>query len=242
MTYAPSPTIEILFKDQDLLIVNKPAGITVIPERYDTQALNLVELLKKQYASIYNLHRLDKETTGIVAFGLDPEHSQIMHTMIEAEHSTKTYHAIVTGIPSWQEFECHQALLIDGDRLHRSVPGKHGKPCWTSFKVLEKYSRHCLVEARLHTGRTHQIRAHAAFIGYPVVADSLYGGTPLLASKINSSWKGDKFEERPLINRCALHAFSLVINPVADQQALSFEAPYPKDLRASLSQLRKSRR
>ena len=100
--------------------------------------------------------------------------------------------------------------------------------------------RSALLEAQPETGRTHQIRAHALFMGLPIVCDALYGeGKPLVLSQIKPGYRSSAHEERPLIERLALHAFQLEITHPQTQERMMFEAPYPKDLRAAVGQLGK---
>jgi len=97
-----------------------------------------------------------------------------------------------------------------------------------------------IVEARPQTGRTHQVRIHLAAIGYPIACDPLYGdGKPVFLSKIKRRWKGDEQAERPIITRTALHAFCLVLTHPVTGQPLRVEAPYPKDFKALVTQLKK---
>jgi len=133
------------------------------------------------------------------------------------------------------------ALKPDADRLHRTLIDRtRGKEASTTFRVLERYSDYSLVEAMPEGGRTHQIRVHLASTGWPILADPLYGdGKPLLLSAIKRNWKGDPFDEKPLVARTALHALSVRFAHPASGETMSFEAPMPKDMRAAIAQLSK---
>jgi len=120
------------------------------------------------------------------------------------------------------------------------VNSHRGKPARTVVTVLKSFEGYTLVEASSETERTHQVRVHLAALGYPVACDPLYGdGKPILLSSIKRRWKGDPFEERPLLSRTALHAASIEFPHPRTNKIIRVEAPYPKDLRATLAQLEK---
>ncbi len=123
------------------------------------------------------------------------------------------------------------------------VINKKGKPSLTDYEVVEELGKYSLVKFRIHTGRTHQIRVHAKNIGHPIVCDPLYGdGQPVLLSSIKKKYKLSKHdvEERPMLNRVALHSFRLTFT---DEQGKAFdlEAALPKDIRALIQQLGKNK-
>lgn len=224
----------IVYEDEGILVVDKPAGIAVLPERWEDEAEDLLTTLRESRPELTTAHRIDKETSGLLLCARIPARARELQILFEKRLVDKRYHAILNGRVGWSEQLCELRLLPDGDRRHRTVVAGDGKTSATHFTVLEKFRSHTLVEARLLTGRTHQIRAHAAALGFPIVSDQLYGGKKLFLSDIKSGYRGDKFEERPLIDRTALHAFSLAF------ESHRFEAVYPKDFAAALNQLRKS--
>ncbi len=185
------------------------------------------------------VHRLDKDTSGVLVFARDAGTHRTLNGAFGTRAVRKIYHALVSGPPDWDETGCSLPLRVDGDRQHRTIVDAHsGKPSSTSFRVLARYRHRALVEAIPETGRTHQIRVHLASLGHPVVADPLYGdGRPLLLSSFKRGWKGDPHDERPLLARTALHACSMEFVHPANGNAVRIEAPYPRDFRASVSQL-----
>jgi RluA family pseudouridine synthase len=237
--------IEILYTDDSILVVDKPSGWLTVPDRYDPDAAVIVRELETARGDLFIVHRLDKDTSGVLLFAKTAEAHRVLSEAFETRTVSKTYHAIVRGSPTWEEEACELRLKPDGDRRHRTiVDAGSGKLSRTRFTVLERFRGSgftaALVEARPETGRTHQIRVHLAELGYPVLCDPLYGSPePLLLSKIKGKWRGDPFKERPLIARTALHAASIEFVHPATGQAMRLEAPEPKDLRAALSQLRK---
>ncbi len=235
----------ILYRDEDLVAVDKPSGYLAVPDRYDPDAPVVVRELEKSEGTLFIVHRLDKDTSGVILFARNAEAHRSLSEAFETRAIAKTYRAIVRGSPVWDEESCDLPLKPDGDRRHRTIiDGGEGKTSFTRFKVLERFRGSgfsaALIEAHPETGRTHQIRVHLAGMGYPVLCDPLYGSPePLLLSKVKGKWKGDPFGERPLISRTALHAALIEFKHPRTGLPLRIEAPEPKDLRASLAQLRK---
>jgi RluA family pseudouridine synthase len=234
-------TITVLHRDPDLLVVDKPAGYLSVPDRYDPDLPVVGEELRKAEGELLVVHRLDKDSSGLLLFARNAEAHRKLSLAFETRVVLKTYRALVRGEPSWKEMSCDYPLRPDGDKLHRTIiDGGHGKPSVTAFTLLAKYGPYSLVEARPETGRTHQIRVHLAALGFPIVADPLYGdGKALYLSSFKRKWRGDERLERPLLARTALHAAVLELAHPGSGEALRFEAPYPKDLRASIAQLEK---
>ena len=240
----PVSYFSILYQDQAILVVDKAAGIAVLPERWEHDKLNLLDIVRRDYPLAVAVHRIDKETSGLLLMSLDPVSARTLQIAFEARRIGKIYHAIVAGVPSWDEMACNAPLFIDGDRLHRSVVCKPGNPqarnCESRFRVIERFRGFCLVEVVLLSGRTHQIRAHAAHLGYPIAGDHLYGGPKeIRLSAIKPKWRGDLYAEKPLLDRVGLHARQLNFGHPSSEVAMEFFAEYPKDIRASLAQLRR---
>ena len=235
----------VLYNDADILVVDKPSGWLTVPDRYDPDAPVLVREIEKTEGRLYIVHRLDKDTSGVLIFARTPEAHQALSSAFELRDIAKTYRAIVRGSPSWDEELCDLALKVDGDRRHRTILDKgRGKSARTRFTVIERYKgagfTAALVEAHPETGRTHQIRVHLAALGYPVLCDPLYGSSEaLLLSKVKGKWKGDAYAERPLIARTALHALSAEFAHPRTGETLKIEAIPPKDFRAAIAQLAK---
>ena len=235
------PQIDVLYEDNAFIVVNKPAGITSIPDGFHPDDPDLVAVLEPALGKLWIVHRLDKDTSGAIIFARDEETHRTLSLQFEARDVSKAYHALVHGTPDWAERTVNAPLRVNADRQHRTlVDHTIGKPATTNFRVLEKYRRFALLEAQPETGRTHQIRVHAKFLGLPIVCDGVYGDPkPLVLSQIKPGYRSSAHEERPLIDRLALHAFQLEVTHPQTQERMSFEAPYPKDLRAAVNQLGK---
>lgn len=234
--------IPLIYEDDYILAVNKPAGLLSAPDRYDSEAPVLARLLEDEHGQLWPLHRLDKDTTGLLLFAKDADSHRVISTAFEFGQVHKQYHALVGTNPGWDETVCELPLRPDGDRMHRTIVDGSGKPCRTAFKVLMRHPALSLIEARPETGRTHQVRVHLAALGCSIVCDPLYGRSdPLFLSKIKRRWSGDAALERPLLSRCGLHAYSLEFEHPASGQTMSLQADYPKDFRAAVNQLGKIR-
>jgi tRNA pseudouridine32 synthase / 23S rRNA pseudouridine746 synthase len=215
--------ISVLYIDDSLLVVNKPAGLPTLHDGYDKTAPYLGGELAVRYGRVWIVHRLDRETSGAIVLARTAAAHRALNLQFDAHTVTKIYHALVIGAPDWDERTIDLPLRPDGDRRHRTViDPQRGKAAITHVCVLERFTHHALIEARLETGRTHQIRAHLAAMGYPLVADALYGKT----TAVNG------------IGRTALHSRSIAFEHPTTGERLEFEAPYPADFEAALKDLR----
>ena len=217
--------MDILHVDDFILVINKPAGLPVLPDGWEPDAPYLVKLLEAEYGKIWIVHRLDKVTTGVLVFARTAEAHRDLSLQFEKHQAMKTYHALAEGHPSWDQATASQPLRGNVGHRHRTIVDRRkGKASRTLFKVIQRVRGYVLLEAQPITGRTHQVRAHAAALGFPLLGDILYG-----ASSSN------------LIARPALHAYSLVLVHPSTGILVSFEAPDPDDFRSALRTLTSSR-
>jgi RluA family pseudouridine synthase len=237
--------LHIIHEDGELVAIAKAAGMPSIPERYDTHILSAFEILKAGRPELFTVHRIDKETSGVLVFAKTESALKNLSAQFAAGDENrclrKSYLALLEGRPVWDRITEESPLVPDGDRRHRTIVSPGGKKSTTHFTVLERFPAYCLVRACPETGRTHQIRVHAARLGCPVLCDALYGsGGPLLLSAIKRGYRPPPQGEKPLLDRLALHAAGLEFIHPAGGRKLLLEAPLPKDLRAALTQLRKT--
>ena len=245
--------IRVLYEDEHLLAVEKPAGLLTSPDRYDPERPNLMRLLHGHVARgvpwarergisyLANAHRLDFETSGILLLARTKPALVHLANQFGAEKPKKTYLAIVDGGPEDDAFEVDARLAPDPVRVGRMrVSHKHGKRSRTEFKVVTRFAGFTLMEAYPWTGRTHQIRVHLAWVKLPLIGDSLYGGRPLMLSAIKRGYRKPRNrEEQPLIKRVALHASVLEVTHPVTGEPVRIECPLPRDFAVALKYLRR---
>ena len=235
-----TPDYTVLYSDDDLVALNKRAGLLVAADRYDADALRLDRSAEREFGRLFAVHRIDKDTSGCVLYARNAESHKVLSAQFAGREAQKIYHCLVHGCPTWRELSVNARLMPDGDARHRTVVNRtHGKPSETDFINLGKAGPFSWIEARPRTGRTHQIRAHLQAVGFSIVCDPLYGANqhPVFLSEIKRRWNGDESMERPLLSRLALHAFRLAVAHPGSGERMTFTAPYPKDLDATRKQL-----
>jgi RluA family pseudouridine synthase len=232
----------VLYQDRDLLVINKPAGLLVLPDGYDPEATHVKDILTPEFGDLWIVHRLDRQTSGVLLLARTPEAHRALNIQFENRQVTKVYHALVSGVPEWTRQTVELPLRADGDRRHRTVVDHHqGKAASTHFRVLERFGDYALIAAAPQTGRTHQIRVHLATLEHPIVVDDLYGdGQDLYLSQFKRNYNASgRKPERPLLGRLGLHAFSMDFVHPKRKRNMAFRAAYPKDFAAAVQQLRK---
>lgn len=212
-----------------------------IPDRMQSE-ISLKDILLEKYGAIFTVHRLDKDTSGIIIFAKTEEAHKYFSRLFEERKIEKYYQGLVIGSP--EEKKGTMDAPISEHLLQKGlmVVHRNGKPSVTDYEVVEEHKSFSLLQFQLHTGRTHQIRVHCKNMGHPLACDELYGdGKPVLLSSLKKKFKLSRHdeEERPMLNRLALHSWRLKFTD-ADGNLIDLQAELPKDIRALLQQLRKN--
>jgi 23S rRNA pseudouridine1911/1915/1917 synthase len=232
---------DIIFENDNIVAVNKPSGLLTLPDRFDAELESLKGILTKKYGQIFVVHRLDRDTSGLIIFAKTADAHQYYSRLFEDRKVKKIYVGLVQGILPVEEGSFDQPIGEHPFTKGKMAVVRKGKHALTHYTVLETLSKYSWVSFHIETGRTHQIRVHLQNAGHPLACDPLYGSdAPILLSSIKKNFKLSKTAEteRPLLNRLALHAWKLSL-PTQDGKILELEAPVPKDLEACLKQLRK---
>jgi len=236
----------VIHEDENIIAVNKAPGISTGGDRWDKTEERLDKLIAgiRPGIKIFTVHRIDRETSGFVVFAKNEETHRSLSLAFEKQEIKKRYIAVVCGRPTWKETACDLPLIPDGNKKHKTIIDKfQGKKSLTRFLVLGSAGGFSVMEAVPETGRTHQIRVHAAALGIPVACDNLYGrDRPVLLSDIKKNYRGDLLEEKPLLARLGLHALELKLGDREGGQgtSLSLFAPLPKDMAALIRQMEKA--
>ena len=236
--------VSIVFENEDFIAVNKSAGMLTIPDRHDETQLSLYKILSQQYGKIFIVHRLDRDTSGLVLFAKNETSHKYLSQLFEKRNIEKIYLGVVRGSLPDKTGSINEPIAEHPFHKGEMTINKKGKPSLTEYEVLEDHGIYSAVEFNIHSGRTHQIRVHMKFAGHPIACDPVYGdGKPILLSSFKKKYKlsREDEEERPLFNRLALHSHQLNFKDV-HKNMHTLEAPVPKDIKALLQQLKKNRR
>ncbi len=231
---------DIIFENDDFVAVNKPSGMLTIPDREQTEK-SLKEFLIDKYKNIFVVHRLDKDTSGLVLFAKNEATHKYLCKIFEERKVEKFYLGIVMGEHVEKTGTIDAPITDHLTRKGTMTVHRSGKESQTGYEVLDANPNFSLVSFQLFTGRTHQIRVHTKEIGHPLACDPLYGdGKPILLSSIKKNYKLSKHddEERPIINRLALHSYKLNFED-AHGAKMELCAEAPKEFRALMQQLKR---
>ena len=227
----PQPmNLDIIYEDDDLLVINKPSGLVVhpAPGHYQDTLVNGLLAYSNKLSDINGefrpgiVHRIDKDTSGLLVICKNNETHEALANQLSDKTLFRQYLAIVHGEIEEDEGEIIAPIGRDPrDRVKMAVVAKNSKEAQTNFKVLERYDHYTLVSCNLLTGRTHQIRVHFDFINYPLVGDPLYGIKPTIDTKGQ-----------------ALHAYKLGFIHPRSGEYMEFEAKPPQEFVDTLNQIK----
>ncbi|KFN43266.1 hypothetical protein N790_02550 [Arenimonas malthae CC-JY-1] len=231
--------LDILYEDEDVLVVNKPAGLVVHPGAGNPRGTLVNALLNfdarlAELARAGIVHRLDKDTSGLMVVARTLRAHTSLVEQLSGREVHRQYLAVVQGTMVAGSTVNEPIGRHPTDRVRMAVVKEGGRDAVTHYRVREKFRAHTLVECRLETGRTHQIRVHMAYVRHPIVGDPLYGGsyrqpkaaTEALAARLQG------------FRRQALHAEKLTFRHPATGEPVTTEAPMPEDMLGLLHDLR----
>jgi RluA family pseudouridine synthase len=235
-------TLKILYQDDNFIAVDKPAGIIVVDDRWDKGKITLRSMVESLCSGnkVWIVHRLDKETSGVILFAKNPEAHRYANILFEQRDLDKEYHAVVQGVITKDADVIDKPIKEDIYNPGRVIIHSQGKPSVTEFAVLERFRGFTYIKALPQTGRMHQIRIHMTAYGNPLAVDTFYGGAgSVKLSQLKSSYKFKKDRpEKPLIARLTLHARRLSFAGMNGQR-IDISADMPRDLDLLLKYLRK---
>lgn len=229
----------ILFEDDDILVVNKPKGISSLAERNQPNS-GLLEMGKKHYFSELKIcHRLDKMTSGVIVFAKNPDSYRSISLQFQKKRVDKTYIALVHGVHYYQNYEIDIPFTLTSKSV--KVDYNEGKKAVTFITTIENYRHYTLVECKPITGKMHQIRVHLSLIKSPVVGDHEYGGSDLFLSELKKKYKMSKFQEEELsLNHSfLLHAQKIEFEHPKSGEKVTFGSELPKNFQVCLKMLKK---
>jgi 23S rRNA pseudouridine1911/1915/1917 synthase len=233
---------QILFENEEFIALNKPAGLLSVPDRIQS-APSLKDLLIEKYRQIFTVHRLDRETSGVIVFAKTAETHQYLSVIFQERQVEKIYQGMVWGVPATPAGIIELPMLEHPAKNGSMIIHRKGKAASTGYTVLENFVKYSLIKFDLFTGRTHQIRVHMKETGHPILCDPIYGdGKPVFVSSFKRNYNHSGMEEeKPILSRLALHAARISFTD-PNGKLFALEAEMPRDLRALLSQLMKSKK
>jgi 23S rRNA pseudouridine1911/1915/1917 synthase len=259
-TLADVPLPPIIYQDESVVVFDKPSGMLVAPDRWDKSRTNLMKLVHREMgAHVANVHRLDADTSGLLLCAKTKPALDFLSGQFQSKTARKRYVALVVVLPPEQTMKVIPPVRDEQGRLpaeftvdlalgpDEAQPGRMrvfrrrgGKASTTRFCTLEQFRRFAWVECQPVTGRTHQLRVHLAAAGAPILGDRFYGvpEIKLLLSDLKRGYKGRE-EEKPLLDRLALHASALTVTHPETREDITWEAPLPESLTIALKYLRR---
>ena len=241
-------SLDIIYEDDDIIVLNKQANMIVHPARGNTHGtlVNALAFYSDKLSSGLGefrpgiVHRLDRDTTGVMVVTKNDSAQWKVAKQFERRQMKKSYLAIVHGTPELMADRINAPLgLHPRAREKYAIRPEIGKEAITFYETIESFRGFSLLKMTPKTGRTHQIRVHLSYIKHPIVGDDMYGG------KLVYPWQlqdGEPAVEEPVINRVALHAHTLEFKHPTTEKQVKFEAPLPEDMQRLLDMLRKYRK
>jgi tRNA pseudouridine32 synthase / 23S rRNA pseudouridine746 synthase len=215
----------VLYQDEELLVINKPSGLLSIQDGYHSDYPHLRTVLEPIYGKLWLVHRLDKDSSGLIILARNATTHRELNKAFRESQIEKIYHGLVAPVPQWREMDIQLPLLPNADREHRTrVNTEKGKKAHSYCSIIKWFDLGVLMKIQIHTGITHQIRAHLRAYNLALLGDYLY------AAGLNPQ----PFE----VSRTMLHAREIAFTHPSKKTWLRFTAPYPDDFRTAYERLK----
>lgn len=226
------PELHTLYEDEHIIAIDKPAGLLSILDGYKLDIPNVHSILQQNTPKIWIVHRLDKETSGVMIFAKTSDAHRNLNQQFEHHMISKNYVAIVWGQFKQINQTIELPLSINADRKHRTrVTEEYGKRAITHINLINQYHQFAYISVIPKTGYTHQIRAHLSEIGHPIIGDILYGNL----QKANKN----KFDQDSVIraSRLFLHCYKLIFTHPVFETEIQLKSPIPSEFDKLLQQI-----
>lgn len=231
----------IVHEDEDIIVVDKPALFPSIPDRYDNGILNVKSMLQEKRPGIIVTHRIEKETSGLMLFTKNEKAHKHISDQFDNGTMTKIYKAIAINTPPEPVGQIDLAMTSSEHSRRAMALNVKGKVASTRYKVIETFQNFCFLDIKLLTDRMHQIRLHMSSIYCPLACDNMYGeGKSVMLSHIKRKYRRSGEQEKPLMERPALHSSDLEFIHPSTKEKIVLSAELHKDMKAVLNQLRKN--
>ena len=236
--------INIIYEDSEIIVINKKSGLVVHPGAGNYTGTILNALIDKIDATSFNstpgiVHRLDKETSGVMIIAKNFESHAFLSKQFENREVSKFYRALVWG--ACDESGIIEGYIVRNERNRKSFilsESNRGRESKTNYKLIERFGPISYLELKPHTGRTHQIRVHMKSIGHPIISDEMYSGGSKMIRSFHVKYTKLLKNTLGCIDRVALHAKSIEFIHPSTKKKVVFEAEYPNDFNKSLEILR----
>lgn len=230
----------VLYQDEYVLALNKPAGMPSLKDRNSPEQMDLLAHTRRLYSGAQLCHRLDRATSGVILAALSPEAYRTITLQFQERKVEKHYYTLISGRHLFKDVQVEAPISVQRNGLVR-IDAINGKEATTVFNSVEYFNDYTLLCCKPITGRQHQIRVHLAYLQCPIVGDRDYGGSDIFLSKLKKRYHLDRnLEKEPPVNHhFLLHAGSITFKHPIKQETITCQAPYPKHFEAVLKVLRK---